>query len=178
MIRGWLAAIALSVLPAAATAQTVAIIHARALPVAGAPVDDATIVLDQGRIRSIVAHGTIPAGARVVDAAGHIVTPGLIGAATQLGLVEVLAARDTNDQSVTNGPLGPAFDVQYAINANSALLPVARADGVTRAMTYPGGAATAPFSGMGALLRLVPDGDILETPRAAMFAAIGNTTQA
>ena len=30
---------------------------------------------------------------------------------------------------------------------------------------------------MGAILHLIPDGDILETPRAAMFVAIGNTTQ-
>jgi len=167
MIRALLAALAVLAVPGAAAAQTVAIIHARALPVASAPVDDATIIIDRDHIRSVVAHGTVPAGARVIDASGRIVTPGLIGAATQLGLVEV-----------TSGPLGPAFDVQYAINANSALLPVARADGVTRAMTYPGGAATAPFSGMGAVLRLVPEGDILETPRAAMFVAIGNTSQA
>ncbi|MGN6817686.1 MAG: amidohydrolase family protein [Sphingomonas sp.] len=178
MIRALLATLVLVALPGMAAAQTIAIVHARAMPVASAPIDDATIVLDGSRIRSVVAHGPVPAGARVIDAAGRVVTPGLIGAATQLGLVEVLGARDTDDQAVASGPLGPAFDVQYAINANSALLPVARADGVTRAMTYPGGAATTPFSGMGAVIRLVPDGDVLETPRAAMFAAIGNTTQA
>lgn len=172
-----LLALALLGASAALSAQPVAIIHARAMPVASAPVDDATIVLADGRVQSVVAHGAPPAGARVVDAGGHVVTPGLIGAASQLAIVEVLSAADTNDQSVASGPLGPAFDVQYALNSNSALLAVARADGLTRAMTYPGGAATAPFSGMGALIRLVPFGDILDRPRAAMFAVVGGGSQ-
>ena len=164
-------------LPAMASAQSVAIIHARAMPVSSAPVDDATILLTDGHVLSVTAHGAPPPGVRVIDAGGHIVTPGLVGAASQLGLTEVLAAADTTDQSVSSGPLGPAFDVHYALNPNSALLPVARADGLTRAMIFPGTAATAPFSGMGALIRLVPAGDILDRPRAAMFAAVGNGSQ-
>lgn len=175
MIRALLPLLAIA-LPAAGAAQSVAIVHARAFPVAGAPVDDATVLVSGGRVRSVIAHGAVPAGVRVIDAGGHVVTPGLIGAATQLGLAEVLSAADTVDHSVAGGPLGPAFDVQYAINGNSALLPVARADGLTRAMTYPGTAATVPFSGLGAILHLVPDGDIVERPRAAMFAAVGSAT--
>ena len=177
MIRAVLPLLAIA-LPTAAAAQSVAIVHARAFPVASAPVDDATVLVSGGRVRSVIAHGAVPAGMRVIDAGGHVVTPGLIGAATQLGLAEVLSAADTVDHSVAGGPLGPAFDVHYAINGNSALLPVARADGLTRAMTYPGTAATAPFAGLGAILRLVPDGDVVERPRAAMFAAVGSATLA
>ena len=176
MIRALLMIAALCA-PALATAQMTAIVHARAMPVTSLPVDDATIVIADGRILSITAHGAPPPGARVIDAAGHIVTPGLVGAASQLGLTEVLAATDTTDQSVSSGPLGAAFDVQYALNANSALLPVARADGLTRAMVFPGASATVPFAGLGALIRLEPAGDILERPRAAMFAMIGNGSQ-
>ncbi|MEO9130578.1 MAG: amidohydrolase family protein [Sphingomonas sp.] len=176
MIRAALT-VALLAMPAVLSAQTVAIIHARAIPVSSAPVEDATIILANGHILSVIAHGGSPTGARVIDAGGHIVTPGLVGAASQLGLSEVLAAADTTDQSVSNGPLGPAFDVQYALNSNSVLLPVARADGLTRAMVFPGMAATVPFSGMGALIRLVPAGDILDRRRAAMFATVGNGSQ-
>lgn len=159
-----------------AAAETVAIVRARAMPIASAPLDDATIVLADGRVRSLVAHGAVPIGARVVDAGGRIVTPGLIDAATQLGLAEVTGASDTDDRSIDKGPLGPAFDVSYAFNPNSALIPVARADGLTRAMSYPGGAATAPFAGMGALIHLLPDGEMVERPRAAMFASVGIDT--
>jgi imidazolonepropionase-like amidohydrolase len=152
----------------------IAIVHAHAFPVVTPPVDDATIIIAQGRIVSIVAHGPVPAGADSIDAQDHSVTPGLFGSATQLGLGEVSEAADTNDQVVTTGPLGPAFDTQYALNRNSALIAAARADGVTRAMSYPGGAATVPFAGQGALLHLVTQGPILAQPHAAMFVVVGN----
>src|SRR5207248_9412939 len=61
-----------------------------------------------------------------------VVTPGLMNAGTQLGLVEISAVPDTSDATVTSGPLGAAFDIQYALNPNSTLLPLARADGITR----------------------------------------------
>lgn len=176
MIRAAIA-LAAMLLGSPLLAETVAIIHAHAVPVAGSPVDDATILLAGGSVQSVRAHGAVPAGARVVDAAGRYVTPGLIGAASQLGIAEVLSAEDTVDRSVTTGPLGPAFDVQYGVNANSTLLPVARADGLTRAMIFPSGAATVPFSGKGAIIRLKAEGNILERPAAAMFSAVGNGTQ-
>lgn len=160
-----------------ARGETVSIVHARAFTVAGAPVDDATIIISDGKIRSVVRSGLAPADARLIDAKGHIVTPGLIGAASQLALDEVLSAEDTDDRSVSTGPIGPAFDISYAINSNSTLIPVARSDGISRTMVFPGSAATLPFSGMGAIIRLVPEGDVLERPRAAMFVAIGDGTQ-
>ncbi|TPG21829.1 amidohydrolase [Sphingomonas koreensis] len=172
-------AAALLALAVPAPGEAIAIVHAKAYPITTpAPIDDATIVIAAGHIRSLTAHGAVPAGARVIDAAGHIVTPGLVSGATQLGLTEVLGATDTDDQSIATGPLGPAFDIQYALNANSTLIPVARADGLTRAMVFPGGAATVPFSGQGALIRLRPGADILERSHAAMFAEVGNATLA
>jgi len=174
----WLvAAFAVVFLAPAARAETIAVIHAKAYTVAAdTPVDDATIVFADGKIVSVKAGAAAPAGAKVIDAAGRIVTPGFMSGATQLGLVEVNAAAETNDQSVSKGPLGAAFDVQYALNANSVLLPVARADGVTRAMVYPSSAVTAPFSGMGALIRLSEGPDLAERVKAAMFVAVGAAT--
>jgi imidazolonepropionase-like amidohydrolase len=116
-----LAALAM-LLTSPAHAETVAIVNARAWTMtAETPIETATIVARDGKIVSVAAAGAVPAGARVIDAAGRIVTPGLVNAATQLGLTEVSGARETNDQSVASGALGAAFDVQYALNANSAL---------------------------------------------------------
>ncbi len=44
-------------------------------------------------------------------------------AGTQLGLVKLASEADVQDQSVRSGPLGAAFDVQFAVNPNSTLLP-------------------------------------------------------
>ncbi|MBB4632667.1 amidohydrolase family protein [Sphingosinicella soli] len=166
--------LALALLAQPAQAETLAIVHAKAWTMtADAPVENATIVARDGRIVSVTAGGAVPAGARVIDAAGRPVTPGLVNAATQLGLVEVSGARETNDQSVASGALGAAFDVQYGLNPNSTLIAQARADGVTEAMVYPGSSAGAPFSGRGALIHLAEDGDILDRPQAALFAVVG-----
>lgn len=158
-----------------AQAQSVAIIHATAWTLtAPAPVDDATVVVTDGIITSVSSGGATPRGARVVDAYGHPLTPGLIHPATHLGLFEVSIASDTVDTSTKATSLGAGFDVQYGINANSALVQLARADGLTRAITYPGHSGIPPFSGTGALLRLSETTDIVERPGIGVFVVIGN----
>lgn len=176
MIRrnGWMA-LALMLSSVAAHAQTVAIVHAKAWTLTtDFPIDDATVVITDGRIVSITASAPAPAGARIVDAGGRPVTPGLMHAATQLGLIEVSSATETVDHSAKAGAPGAGFDVQYAVNPNSALILLARADGLTRAVSYPGGSGVPPFTGMGVMLRLVESGDMLERARVGVFATIGN----
>jgi imidazolonepropionase-like amidohydrolase len=52
-----------------------------------APLENATIVIEHGRIASIGASGKTPKGAKVYDYAGKTVIPGLINAHGHLGLV-------------------------------------------------------------------------------------------
>ena len=165
--------------PSPGPAETLAVVNAHAYPLTDtASIDNATIVIRDGKIEAVAAGLSPPAGARVIQADGHIVTPGLMNAGTQLGLVEISAVADSSDATVTSGPLGAAFDIQYALNPNSTLLPLARADGITRAGAYPGGAANAPFAGMGAVLRLSEGAQILDTPQAMMFARVGGMAAA
>jgi imidazolonepropionase-like amidohydrolase len=163
-----------ALLSAPAAAQNMAIIHARAWTgTAPVPTDDATIVVRGGRIVSVTTGGAAPAGLPVLDAKGANVTPGLVNAAAQLGLSEVSSSDDTRDTSSEGEALGPAFDVSYALNGNSALVDLARADGITRAISYPAPSGVAPFSGLAAMVRLRDGVDILDRSRAAMFAVIG-----
>lgn len=160
----------------ATASSVVAIIHAQAwtmMDASGGRIDDATIVIRDGRYESVVRGGVPPSDARVIDAAGHLVTPGLMNAETQLGTVEVSSLAETRDHGVSRGPLGAAFDVQYGINANSMLLPVALGDGLTRAVTSPTATPDPVFLGLGAVLRIQPGGDILDRPKAAMYAGVG-----
>ncbi len=166
-----------SVTSTGAQAQTYAVIHAKAYANPGkAPIDDATIIIRDGRIQAVGAGLSPPNDVQVIDARGQIVTPGLMNGATQLGVVEVSSTDDSVDQAVKSGPLGAAFDVEYALNGNSELIAIARADGLTRAISLPTGSASAPFAGQGAALRLSEGGDVLDRPHVAMAAVVGGAS--
>src|SRR5690242_7757353 len=100
----------------AANAQTIAIVHAKAWTMtAPTPLENATVVIKEGKIASVAAGDPPPGGARVIDAKGRAVTPGLIHPATHLGLLEVSSATDTVDSGTKASSLGADFDVQYAL---------------------------------------------------------------
>ncbi|WP_265270421.1 amidohydrolase family protein [Sphingomonas lycopersici] len=162
-------------LPAAA--QTLAIVHARTWTMtANAPVEDATILIDERTIVSVVPGGAVPSGVRTIDATGKLVTPGLVNAASQIGLVEVSSAPDTRDTS-DKGPLGASFDVSRALNGNSALVSLARADGMTRGVSFPAASSSIPFAGLAAMVRLRDGADILDRAAVAEFVVIGGTSE-
>ncbi len=162
---------------APAGAQTVAITGAAVWTMtAPVPVENATIVVTDGRIASITAGGAVPAGARIIAAAGKVVTPALIDAATQIGLGEVGAIAEEQSARVGKGPLGASFDIAYAIDPDNQTLRQARADGLAWALVYPDGSSGAPFDGRGAVVRLTAVGTTVERPRAAMFATVGGAT--
>jgi imidazolonepropionase-like amidohydrolase len=164
--------------PGAALAQSAtpatALVNARLYTLEDAqPIENATVVIRGGKVEAMGAGMSPPAGAHVIDVAGRIVTPGLMSAGSQLGLVEVGSLADTRDYAVASGALGAAFDVQYALNPNATTLEVALSDGLTRALTYPEGSPVAPFLGQAALLRLGSADALLERARVAMFVRVG-----
>jgi imidazolonepropionase-like amidohydrolase len=168
-------AAALFLIGTSAHAQNVAIVNAKAWTLTSdAAIENATIVITDGKISSVGAGAAPPAGVRVIDAGGKPVTPGLMHPATRLGLIEVSSATETVDHAAKAGAPGAGFDVQYAVNANSVLIDLARADGVTRALAYPSSSNTAPFAGSGSLLHLFESGDVVEQARVAVFVTISN----
>src|SRR5580698_6989414 len=160
--------------PAAVPAAgRIAVIHARAYLTPGEdPIDDATILIEDGKVRTSGAGLAVPAGFRVIDAKGDIVTPGLMNSNSRMALTETEGDENT-DSGVSSGPFGEAFDPAAALNANSTVLPSVRADGLTRAAVLPTGSAAPPFSGEALLLVLREGPDILEQPRAAVVVHVG-----
>lgn len=159
--------------PAPAAAQTIAVTHAEAWTMEGdAPVSDATIVIENGRIVSVAAGGSAPAGATIIDARGKPVTPGLVNGATQIGLVEISGSPDTSDTGSADDR-NPGNDVSRALNGNSTLVSLARADGITRALIFPSPSRHAPFSGEPAFARLRDGVDILDVANVGVYAVIG-----
>jgi imidazolonepropionase-like amidohydrolase len=79
MVLGFL--LTACVAPAEAQREVLALTHARVLDGTGSPVvDDATILVKAGRVIRLGASATtaVPAGARVVDLSGRVVTPGFV----------------------------------------------------------------------------------------------------
>lgn len=142
MIRSLLLASAACALALPAAAQTVAIVNARIEPVSSAAIPSGTLVIKDGKIAALGASVQVPAGARVIDAKGGVVTPGLIAPSSNLGASEISGVRETRDDS-TGSALSAAFDISYAINPASTFLGLARDGGIT------GSAVTPVLSGTG-----------------------------
>ncbi|MCA8949771.1 MAG: amidohydrolase family protein [Planctomycetes bacterium] len=74
---------------AAATAQDkrpVAFTNARLVTIAGPTIEGGTLVVRDGKIVAVGKDATVPAGARVVDATGKTIMPGLVDAHSSAGL--------------------------------------------------------------------------------------------
>ncbi len=123
----------------AAGAQTIAITGGTVYPVSGPRIENATVVIRDGRIAAVGANVQMPAGAQQIDARGKWVTPGLIDVATQIGLTEIGAVEGTNEGTLRGDEVAAAFNVLEGINPASQLIPVARIEGITTVMSGPGG---------------------------------------
>lgn len=144
-----LGALALALVAPAARAQTVAIVGGTVYPVSGPRIENATVLIRDGRIAAVGANVAVPADARRIDAAGKIVTPGLVNAATQLGVVEVGSVADTRDAGAQGKDgIAASFVVTDAFNARSVLLAPARQDGITSSVVVPAAGLVAGQAGV------------------------------
>ncbi|HEV2079253.1 MAG TPA: amidohydrolase family protein [Allosphingosinicella sp.] len=168
-----LAAACLFAAPAAA--QTIAITGGTvALGDGSEPIRGGTVVIRNGRIVAAGSGVAVPAGARVVDATGRWVTPGIFAGFSRVGLSEVDAVGNTNDVSAANSPFSAAIDVVPAINPRSAAISISRAAGVTRALVAPG-TAKSIFAGQGAIIDLGADMQPITRARAFQFVEFGES---
>src|SRR6185436_13677521 len=79
----------------------------------------------------------IPKNAKVIDAAGMTIYPGLIDSQTRLGLTEISAVDMSNDLVEPSDEITPHMHVYEAFHAESELIPVARYNGITNAIVAP-----------------------------------------
>jgi len=163
---------AATVVPNGAGAQTIAITGGKVYPVSGPPIENGTVLIKDGKIVAVGANVTVPSDAEKVDASGKWVTPGLVDAETQLGLVEVGFGAGANESRARSEQgITPDFTSWDGLNPRSVLIPPAREDGITSVMSTPGGGLIA---GQAAMIDLFGDtraGMILRAP-AAMIASI------
>ena len=138
-------------------AQTIAITGGTVYPVSGPKMENATVLIRDGRITAVGPAVTVSGDATRIDARGKWVTPGLIDGGTQLGLTEISAVNATNEGALRGSDVAAAFNVAEGINPASTLIPVTRIEGVTTTLATP---ASGWISGQAVLIDL--DGATIE----------------
>jgi len=148
-------------------AQTIAITGGTVYPVSGPKIENATVLIRDGRIVAVGANVAVPSGATRIDASGKWVTPGLIDGAGQMGLREISAVQNTNEAALRGNEVAAAFNVLEGINPASMLIGVNRIEGVTTTLAVPNGSL---IWGQAALIDL--DGATVEAMRVKAPAAM------
>ena len=131
---------------APAQASPIALKGAKLLTVTHGVIENGTVVMQGGKIIAVgaAASVTIPANAQLIDATGMTVYPGLIDSETALGLTEIGAENMTNDLVEMSDEIMPHMHTAEAFHAESALIPVARFNGITNAIVAPSSGDTLP----------------------------------
>ena len=87
-------------IPLSAQERAVAIRGGTVLPISGPAIPNGTVVIRGGKIVAVGANVTVPAGAEIVDATGQYVMPGVIDAASYIGI-------EANDLNEPTDPMTP-----------------------------------------------------------------------
>jgi imidazolonepropionase-like amidohydrolase len=132
--------------PAFSQDKPIALKDGKLLTVTHGVIEIGTVVMQGGKITAVGAANTVsvPSDAQVIDATGMTIYPGLIDSESQLGLTEISAENMTNDLVELSDEIMPHMHTAEAFHAESALIPVARMNGITNAVVAPDGGDTLP----------------------------------
>ena len=137
-------------IPAKPQDHPIAVIGATIHTVSGAVIEHGTILFNKGKITAVGTNIELPAGVEKIDGQGKHVYPGMIDTRSNIGLTEIDEVRATNDISET-GSINPDIHVEVALNPESEIIPVTRANGITLAVAMPRGGV---ISGTAAVIAL------------------------
>lgn len=143
-----------------ARAETLLLTGATVHTISGATLPSGRVLIRDGRIVEVRPAEADPADGRegngrnapdrILRLDGMHLYPGVIAATTTLGLVEINAVRATRDWTEV-GAFTPQVESWAAVNPDSELIPVARANGITHVLPVPAGGRV---SGRSSVIRL------------------------
>jgi imidazolonepropionase-like amidohydrolase len=107
-------------------------------PVTSKPMQGVSVLVQDGKIAEISARIVAPKGMKVIEGKGLRVYPGMIDSSTSLGLQEVESVRETVDTG-EQGDFMPQLRALVAVNPESEHFGAVRVNGITSAITMPGG---------------------------------------
>jgi len=127
-----------TVYPAPPETQPIVITNATVHVGNGQVMENASILIKDGKIAAVGSSVTAPAGSQTINAQGKHVYPGLILTETNLGLVDVNSVRATSD-SREIGDLNPSVRSIIAYNTDSKVINTLRSNGILLANIVPEG---------------------------------------
>jgi imidazolonepropionase-like amidohydrolase len=129
-----------------ARSQSLLLSGATVHTVSGETLSPGKVAIKDGKITEVGANVTAE-NAQTIDLTGQHLFPGLIALNTVVGLVEISGVRATQD-STEVGDYTPDVESWVAVNPDSELIPVARANGIGYFQPVPHGGLVSGQSGL------------------------------
>ena len=147
-----------------AHAETILFQDATIHTVSGETLAPGSVLVREGKIIT-VSRNLAARVDRVENLKGLHLFPGLILPTSSLGLVEIAGVRSTLDVAEVGG-YTPEVAAWQAINPDSELIPVTRANGITHALVLPQGGTLSGSSGVITLAGWTPEQMTIKRPAA------------
>ena len=117
--------------------ETTLITHATILTGTGERLDDASLLMSNGKI-TFVGEGEVPTGVKTIDAGGRWVTPGLIDVHSHLGVYASPGVKAHSDGNEMTNPTTPNVWAEHSVWPQDPGFARALAGGITTLQTLPG----------------------------------------
>ena len=137
-------------IPAPTQKQPIALTNCTIHPVVGDVIQNGTIIFEKGKITELGKNVPIPDKALVKDLNRKHVYPAFIECYSIIGLTEIGAVKPMRDYAEI-GEINSNVRAEVAVNPESEIIPVTRANGIALAVTLPVGGIIA---GKSALIKL------------------------
>jgi len=117
------------------SSETILIQNGTIVSGVGDPIPDTDLLIEKGRISKIGTNLSVPAGAKIIDASGKYIFPGMVAVMTAVGVTGYPGAGNDTDET---GISTPHMDPYDAINPEDDCIEVTRIEGVTTVHTVSG----------------------------------------
>jgi len=134
------------------SSDVLAIVNAALYPVSSEAIENGTLLVEDGRITALGSDVDVPSGARVIDARGASVIPGLVESHSHMGFKQLNIPSTGRNNNELSEPINAQVRAIDGLNSNDAAFTLALASGVTTMNITTG--SRSPNSGQAVVVKL------------------------